>query len=151
MRFKTALFSALAVALVASASTLSAQSKAEPAIGGYCPVAYIQANMAAKGDPKFTSVSSVDGQTYQLSNAMAKDMFDKMPEKFTPAYEGFCASAVAKGMKLKSDPKLFVVADGKTYLFSTDQAKKMFEMDKANMVKMADSNWPNVKTMKAMK
>ena len=151
MKLKTALFSALAVALVASATMLSAQSKAEPAIGGYCPVAYIQANMATKGDAKFTSVSPVDGQTYRLSNAMAKDMFDKMPEKFTPAYEGYCAAAVAKGMKLKSDPKLFVVENGKTYLFSTDQAKKMFEMDKANMIKMADGNWPNVKTMKAMK
>lgn len=151
MKLKSAILSAVAVALVASASMLSAQSKAEPAIGGYCPVAYIQANMAAKGDPKFTSVSPVDGQTYQLSNAMAKDMFDKTPEKFTPAYEGFCAAAVAKGMKLKSDPKLFVVEDGKTYLFSTAQAKQMFEMDKANMIQMANANWPTVKTMKAMK
>ena len=151
MNLKKAIVSTFAVALVAGASILSAQSKTEPAIGGYCPVAYIQANMASKGDPKFTSVSPVDGQTYQLTNAMAKDMFDKMPEKFTPAYEGFCAAAVAKGMKLKSDPKLFVVEGGKTYLFSTAQAKQMFEMDKANMIQMANANWPKVKTMKAMK
>lgn len=151
MKLKTALLSAMAVVLLAGASIVSAQSKTEPAIGGYCPVAYIQANMAAKGDAKFTSVSKVDGQTYQLSNAMAKDMFDKMPEKFTPAYEGFCATAVAKGMKLKSDPKLFVVENGKTYLFSTEEAKKMFEMDKAGTIEKANGNWPKVSAMKAMK
>ena len=149
--FKTALFSALAAVLVLGAAAVSAQSKTEPAIGGYCPVAYIQANMASKGDAKFTSVSPIDGETYQLSNAMAKEMFDKMPEKYTPAYGGYCAAAVAKGMKLKADPKLFVIENGKTYLFSTAEAKKMCEADKAGMIKMADANWPKVKAMPAMK
>ena len=40
---------------------------------------------ASKGDPKFTS--TVDGQTYQLTNAMVKDMFDKEPAKYTPSYQ----------------------------------------------------------------
>ncbi len=151
MNLKKAMLSALAVALVAGASVLSAQSKTEPAIGGYCPVAYVQANMATKGDAKFASVSKVDGQTYLLSSGMAKDMFDKMPEKYTPAYQGYCATAVAKGMKLKSDPKLFVVENGKTYLFSTEQAKKMFEADKAGTIEHANSNWPKVSAMQAMK
>ena len=150
MNLKKVLLSALAVALVASASILSAQAKAEPAIGGYCPVAYVQANMAVKGDAKFSSVSTVDGRTYYLSNAMAKEMFDKMPEKYTPAYEGFCATAVAQGMKVKSDPKLFVIENGKTYLFSTEQAKKMFEMDKAGTIEKANANWPKVSAMKGM-
>ena len=150
MNLRKALLSALAVALVASASILSAQAKPEAAIGGYCPVAYVQANMAAKGDATFSSVSSVDGRTYYLSNAMAKEMFDKMPAKYTPAYEGFCATAVAQGMKVKSDPKLFVVESGKTYLFSTEQAKKMFEMNKAGTIEKANAAWPKVSAMKTM-
>ena len=150
MNLRNTLLSALAVALVANASTLSAQAKPEAAIGGYCPVAYVQAHMAAKGDASFSSVSPVDGRTYYLSNAMAKEMFDKMPAKYTPAYEGFCATAVAQGMKVKSDPKLFVVESGKTYLFSTEQARKMFEMNKAGTIEKANATWPKVSAMKTM-
>ncbi|MEW5984815.1 MAG: YHS domain-containing (seleno)protein [Acidobacteriota bacterium] len=150
MNPKKALLSTLVIALVTGAAILPAQVKSEPAIGGYCPVAYVQANMAAKGDAAFSTVSSVDGRTYYLSNAMAKEMFDKMPEKYTPAYDGFCATAVARGMKVKSNPTLFVVEDGKTYLFSTEQAKRMFDMNRAGTIEKANANWPKVSAMKAM-
>jgi len=152
MRLKHALFSVLAVALLTATSITSigaAQASKEPAIGGYCPVAYIMAGKAVKGDPKFTS--KVDGQTYQLSNAMAKEMFDKDTAKFTPSYQGYCATAVAQGMKLASNPELFVVEGGKTYLFSSAQAKQMFEMDKAGTIAKANTNWPKVAKMAVSK
>ena len=54
-------------------------------------------------------------------------MFDA-PGKYVPAYEGFCATAVAQGMKLESDPKLFTVLhNGRAYLFSNTEAKAMFD------------------------
>jgi YHS domain-containing protein len=142
MNLKKALLSTLAVALLAGASIVSAQKTSEPAIGGYCPVAYQAANKAQKGDSKVTS--TFGGQTFLLTNSMVKDMFDKDPAKYAPAYQGYCASAVAKGMKLKADPKLFTVENGKTYLFSSAQAKAMFDKDKAGMIDMANHNWPEV-------
>jgi len=147
MNFRTAALSAVAVAVLASATILAAQKSNEPAIGGYCPVAYKAAKMAQKSDPKITS--TFDGQTFLLSSAMAKQMFDKAPAEYAPAYHGYCAAAVAKGMKLKANPELFTVEAGKTYLFSTAEAKAMFDKDKANMIKMADQNWPKVSKMKA--
>jgi YHS domain-containing protein len=102
--------------------------------------------MAQKGDPKVTS--TYEGQTFWLSTAMAKHMFDKAPADYAPAYHGYCAAAVAKGMKLKANPELFTVEAGKTYLFSTAQAKAMFDKDKSSMIAMADKNWPKVSTMK---
>jgi len=152
MRLKHVLFSVLAVTLLAVTSITSvgaSQATKEPAIGGYCPVAYIMAGKPVKGDPNFTS--TVDGQTYQLTNAMAKQMFDKEPAKFTPSYQGYCATAVAQGMKLVSNPELFVVEGGKTYLFSTAQAKQMFEMDKKGTIAKADANWPKVSKMAVSK
>ena len=53
-------------------------------------------------------------------------MFDA-PGKYVPAYEGFCATAGAPGMKLESDPKLFTVHNGRAYLFSNTEAKAMFD------------------------
>ncbi len=142
MTMKKALFATLAAAVFATASMIAAQKTQEPAIGGYCPVAYLAANTAQKGDAKVTS--TFDGQTFHLTNTMVKQMFDKEPAKYAPAYQGYCAAGVAKGMKLTSDPELFTVVDGKAYLFSTREAKQMFDADKASMIAMGKKNWPAV-------
>jgi YHS domain-containing protein len=147
MNLKKAALSAIALAVLAGATMLSAQKSNEPAIGGYCPVAYQAAKMAQKGDPAFAS--TFEGQTFLLSNGMAKQMFDKEPAKYAPAYQGFCAAAVARGMKLKSNPELFTVEGGKTYLFSTAEAKAMFDKNKANTITMANQNWPKVSKLEA--
>ena len=41
--------------------------------------------------------------------------------------------------------------NGKTYLFSTAQAKQMFDADKVNMIAMANANWPKVAKMAVAK
>lgn len=114
----------------------------EPVLGGYCPVAYIAMKTAMKGDPG--QRSTYKGQTYLFANADAKKMFDAAPEKYLPAYNGYCATAVAQGMKLASDPKIFAVHNGRTYLFSNADAKAMFEKDPAGTIAKADANWPKV-------
>jgi YHS domain-containing protein len=151
MQLKKALYSILALAMVAAGTLASVQAQAQKdvAIGGYCPVAYSAAGMASKGDAKFTSV--VEGRTYQLTNAMVKEMFDKEPAKFTPAFKGYCATGVAKGMKLEVDPTQYVIEGGKTYVFSSADAKKMFEMDKAGTIKAANANWAKVDKMPVSK
>lgn len=142
----------IAAALVVTAAIASfAQSEAPkssggPALDGFCPVAYVEMKQAVKGDPKHASVHQ--GQTYHFANAQAKQMFDNAPAKYVPAYDGICATGVAMGMKLKSDPKLFVVHDGKAYLFSDAKAKGMFEKDTAGIIAKADANWPRVKQQK---
>ena len=95
--------------------------------------------------------STFEGQTFRLTNPMVKQMFDKEPAKYAPAYKGYCAAAVAKGMKLKANPELFTVENGKTYLFSTPAAKKMVDMDRTNMIAMANQNWPAVEKMEIAK
>jgi YHS domain-containing protein len=151
MQHRKALYSILALAMVAAGTLASvhAQASKDVAIGGYCPVAYSAAGMASKGDPKFTSV--VEGRTYQLTNAMVKEMFDKEPAKFAPAFKGYCATGVAKGMKLEVDPTQYVIEGGKTYVFSSAEAKKMFEMDKAGTIKAANTNWAKVDKMPVSK
>lgn len=131
---------AIALGALMAAAALIAQNS--PAIGGYCPVAYAAMGKAVKGDPAHSS--DYHGQHFLFSNADAKKMFDKGPKKFAPAYSGYCAAAVAKGMKVKSDPTLFTVHDGRTYLFSTEEAKGMFDASKDKMISMADKQWPAV-------
>lgn len=135
---------AMALALLLSAATIPVVSAGENAsaeveLDGYCPVAYAAMSKAVKGDAQFAS--EYKGKTYYLANGDAKKMFEGAPERYLVAYDGWCATAMAKGMKIESDPTIFVVRDGRTYLFSNDEAKAMFTADAPGIVAMANKNW----------
>ena len=133
------LIAALMTVTVGIASAAKEGHSAHTAIQGYCPVAYAAMGKAVKGDPKVSSV--VDGHRYLFSNADAKKMFDADPSKYQVAYEGWCATAMSMGKKVKSDPKLFTVQGGKTYLFSTADAKKAFDAMPDGVIQKADAQW----------
>jgi YHS domain-containing protein len=136
------IYRALALTAVLAVATAPVAFAAEVALGGYCPVAYSAMGKAVKGDPEFSS--EYMGKTYHLTNAKAKKMFDKAPESYPIAYDGWCATAMAQGKKIESDPTLFVVRDGTTYLFSSKKAKGMFTEEPASTIAKADANWLNL-------
>jgi YHS domain-containing protein len=61
------------------------------------------------------------------------------------AYHGYCATAVAMGKKIPSDPEIFSVRDGVTYLFSSAKAKAMFDEDAAATIAKADRSWASLR------
>jgi YHS domain-containing protein len=93
--------------------------------------------------PKYSSVQK--GHLYYLANADAKKAFDANPEKFTIGLEGWCATGVALGKKLESDPELFVIRGGVTYLFPSAVARKAFEADPAGTLGNPQANWPKLR------
>ncbi len=109
------------------------------ALDGYCPVAYQAMNKALKGNPKYSS--TYEGKTYQFAAEKAKVMFDKDPAKYLPKYDGYCATAMSMGKKLKSNPKLFTFYKDHTYLFSNKKAKMMFDKNPAMFVEKADKKF----------
>lgn len=119
---------------------------AKPMIGGYCPVAYQQSGKAVKGDAKFKQI--IRTEVYHLSSAEAKAAFLKEPDKFIPRYSGSCAEGLARGKRYASDPTVFAVVDGRTYLFFDAAAKKSFDSNPAETIKKADANWPELKKAK---
>ena len=141
MRRLVPLFAVALIALTSAASLAAKDGKSRPApsLGGYCPVAYIAMNKAVPGDPKIASLS--EGHRYLFSNADAKRMFDAEPAKYRVGYDGWCATAMSMGKKVKSDPRLFTVHEGVTYLFSNADAKKMFDGGPAMFVQKADQQW----------
>ncbi len=125
----------LTVALF-SLSALADGSKVQ--LGGYCPVAYLGANKAIPGDLKVTS--EVDGKVYAFVNDGARKAFDAEPKKFTQAiqYSAWCATGLAMGKKIASDPTQFSIVDGKVYLFSPKGAKEAFDKAPKDFVAKAD-------------
>jgi YHS domain-containing protein len=53
---------------------------------------------------------------------------------------------MSMGTKLKSDPQLFSVYNGKTCLFSNKMAKDNFDADPAMYVKKADAEFAKLKS-----
>ena len=131
----------LAFAVVAPVPFLAEEDHpaAGVALAGYCPVAYAAMGKVVKGKEKFAV--EYDGKTYYMANGKAKTMFNESPETYAVAYDGWCATGMAHGMKVATAPDQFIVRDGTTYLFANAEAKMMFEKDAAGVISKADANW----------
>ncbi len=134
---------AIGVGFTASLDAQTSKThKKNVALQQYCPVAYAAMGKAIKGDAKYSSM--FEGKTYYMMNADAKKMFDADPVKYVPKYNGYCATAMAMGKKLKSEPEIFSVYKGATYLFSSKDAKAMFEKDPDGTIANADKQFTSV-------
>ena len=71
-------------------------------------------------------------------------MFDKSPDQYRVAYHGYCATGVAMGKKIASNPETFSVNKGVTYLFSSAEAKAMFDKDPGGTVAKANKAWASL-------
>ncbi len=85
------------------------------ALDGYCPVAYFAVNKPVRGQKQYSSTH--EGITYHLVSADAKAEFDKNPDKYVPAYGGWCAFGMSVEDKFPVDPRNFKIVDGQLMLF----------------------------------
>ncbi len=113
------------------------------ALEGYCPVAYIEANKAIKGSADYPS--TYKGVTYHFVSADAKQLFDRNPEKYLPAYGGWCAIGIANGKNFPVDPTNFKVVKGRTLLFlknkDVDALKLWNNGNERELLVNADASW----------
>ncbi len=113
---------------------------------GYDPVTYFTQSKPLRGTSAFQLQQN--DVVYHFANQKNKDEFSKNPQKYSPQYEGWCATAVAEGYKYDIDPLNYKVTDGKLYLFYKGwkgDAKKPWLKNEPEQIKKADSNWPKVK------
>src|SRR4051812_25802953 len=85
-----------------------------PAIHGYDPVTYITEKKAMPGHGEFAM--DYKGSTYLFASEKNKETFEADPERYLPAYGGYCAYGVSLGRKIDGDPNVWEVVNGKTYL-----------------------------------
>jgi YHS domain-containing protein len=115
------------------------------ALSGYDPVGYITLNKALKGR-KEISVSH-RGVTYNFATEKNKKLFTESPDKYLPAYGGWCATAMAKGEKVEVDPTNFKVTNGRLFLFFKAfyaNAIKDWNKDEPGQTAKADANWKKI-------
>ncbi len=112
------------------------------ASSGYDVVAYQTENAAVKGTT--AQFSYHEGQAYLFSSEKNRELFEKNPEKYVPAFGGFCAMGVALGKKLPIDPEAFYVVDGKTYLNVNKTVQKRWLEDVAGNIDQPKDNWSDI-------
>ena len=115
------------------------------AIGGFDPVAYFPegGGKPAKGFVKRDF--QYNGVTYRFASDANRDLFRATPDKYLPAYNGWCAWAMAElNAKVDVEPTAYEIYKGKLYVFY-DHAdlnrRAMWLKDPKGMVAKADANW----------
>lgn len=110
---------------------------------GYDVVAYFH-NKTEKGAKKYTAI--YDGAKFKFSTKKNLKVFEETPEKYVPAYGGYCAYAIGlEGKKVSINPKTFEIRDGKLYLFYNSwgtNTLELWEKEGPEKLKLkADENW----------
>lgn len=135
----------LFASLMVSIATLPAKSlinvdSTGVGIKGYDPVAYFTDQSAIKGDPALRSTNA--GVIYLFATRDHQQSFDDDPSKYTPAFGGFCAYGVLRGVVIPIDPTAFQIVNGKLLLQYSAGIMKKFNQDPEGNLGKAQSNWP---------
>lgn len=113
------------------------------AIRGYDPVAYFTDGKPVKGSQEFST--EWNGATWQFASAEHLETFKAGPEKYAPAYGGYCAWAVAtKKQKAPTDPAAWSIVDGRLFLNYDKSIQKKWDADRPGFIKTGDQHWPEV-------
>ncbi len=146
MKFKiSSMFTAmvLGLAMLSTAAFAADVRNSTPGISGYDPVAYFTDGKPMKGSGYH--VAEFEGVTYAFSSKENKQTFEANPEKYIPAYGGYCAYGVAVGKKFVSDPEAWKIVDGTLYLNLDKDIQNKWLEDVPGFIKKSEANWKEIK------
>ncbi len=137
------LTTALFVSLVATPVFGQDVTHSTPGISGYDPVSYFTEGRPQRGSGYH--VADYRGVTYAFTSEEHKEMFEANPEKYTPAYGGWCAYGVAVGKKFVADPKVWKIVNGTLYLNLDRDIQSKWKKDIPGYIKTGDQNWTEIR------
>jgi YHS domain-containing protein len=108
-------------------------------LAGYDPVSYHQGPTPVRGDPKINT--QWDAGTYYFANAANRDLFMKNPDRYAPAYGGFCANGAPYSVMLGGGPDAYKIVDGRSYFFSGPGSLATWAMDEKRNIELGDQYW----------
>ena len=126
---------------IASAEPVSTGYISNTAIGKHDTVSYHTNQQATKGSKRF--VYQWKGADWYFASAEKRDLFASNPEKYTPAYNGFCSNALTldEGL-IRTDGSVWHIFDDKLHLFFAERGRvRWVEGDYAELKAQADAAW----------
>jgi YHS domain-containing protein len=114
------------------------------ALHGYDPMAYFTRNRAVKGNKRI--LERLGGATYYFASRGSRYEFLRDAPRYQPQFGGYCAASLARGRLEDINPRLFVIYDGKLYLFSHPEAEAMFLRDPRRTIYEAREHYFRIAT-----
>ena len=109
------------------------------AIEGFDPVSYFVAGEPRKG--KSSTREEVDGAVFLFESDANRAAFQEAPEKYTPAYGGFCAYGMRFGQRSKVDPHSWKIVDDRLYLLLNKGTMTIWNKSLSKNIDVADKVW----------
>lgn len=116
-------------------------------LAGHDAVAYFTEGKPVVGLADITAVHN--DAIYRFSSEENRDMFVNNPEKYAPAYGGFCAYGTTFGKKFEIDGKAFEIVDGVLYVNKNLSVYKAWAKDIPTHIIEANQEWPDIKGVSA--
>ncbi len=114
------------------------------ALDGYDSVAYFESYAAVQAD--FTHNYSYEDLEWYFENSTHLDMFISDPERYMPAFGGFCAYELAHENVVPSNLEYWYIHDEKLYLFSSESAKQEWFDEISTLLPLATKQWEMLST-----
>jgi hypothetical protein len=115
------------------------------ALGGNDLVSYFTGAAPTAGLPEFRVEHG--GLGYLFASAENRDAFIANPERYLPAYGGWCATTVALGALACPDFSNYKIEDGRLLLFETaafTNGRALWDTDPPGYRRRADSSYPQL-------
>jgi hypothetical protein len=112
------------------------------AISGFDPVAYFVDGAPLLGKDEFEFAFA--GAVWRFRNEGNRGAFIADPGVYAPRFGGYDPVGIARGIAVPGDPRLWVLAGERLYLFYSSENRNAFLVEVDVMVSLADSKWPQV-------
>ena len=110
------------------------------AIEGFDPVAYFTESMAFQGLPDFEAREA--GAVWRFRNEGNRASFVAHPEIYGPQFGGYDPVDLGRGVTYAGNPRFWVVAGQRLYLFGREENRDAFAAEPARFLKDAAARWP---------
>ena len=118
------------------------------ALQGYDPVAFHTLGKAVKGKPDM--VEEYRGYKYLFSSEENKASFQEEAERYLPAYGGYCAFGVSRGVLFPVEIETWEIIDGRLVLQYSMNVKQRFEEEREENIRKANESWRRIEEEKGV-
>jgi YHS domain-containing protein len=114
------------------------------AIAGYDPVAYFTDHKQMLGSANLELRYA--GVIWRFSNIGNREAFAGRPDVYMPQFGGYDPLGVTRGVAVAGNPNVWLIADGRLYLFYDQNWLEKFAADSDRLGAEAARKWPAVES-----
>jgi YHS domain-containing protein len=112
------------------------------AIRGADPVAYFTQGRAVDGARGLAF--DWNGATWHFASEANRDAFAAAPERYAPAFGGYCAFAASRGYLAGTRPEAWTIYDGRLYLNANLDVRERWLSELPDAIAQGEANWPAI-------